>query len=58
MVSKKKPGIEEEQLAVLREILAELKRLNANLERRPVAAPEVTGEMEENDDSEELDYFE
>ncbi len=55
MVSKKKIS-EEEQLAILREILAELKRLNANLERRP--APETSGGTEEEDDSEELDYFE
>ncbi len=56
-MAKKKLGVEDEQLAVLREILAELKRLNANLERRPAAAPEMT-EIEEDDDSEELDYFE
>lgn len=41
----------DEQVELLREILAELKQLNANL--RPQAPPQEIPE-----DSEELDYFE
>jgi hypothetical protein len=41
----------------LKEILAELKRLNANLERR-AAVPEMPVEEAPGDDSEEMDDFE
>lgn len=45
------------QTALLQEILAELRRLNANLERR--AAPqEMPAEEPEGDDSEDMDEFE
>lgn len=44
------------QTALLKEILAELKRLNANLERR-AAMPEMPAEAP-GDDSEEMDDFE
>jgi hypothetical protein len=44
------------QTALLKEILAELKRLNANLERR-AAVPEMPVEAV-HDESEEMDEFE
>jgi hypothetical protein len=44
------------QTALLKEILAELRRLNANLERR--AAPPETLAEPEGDDSEDMDEFE
>jgi hypothetical protein len=51
----------DEQTLLLREILAELRRLNANLERRSAGPPSSPQDMEESDldeDSEELEYFE
>ncbi|MEM3160437.1 MAG: hypothetical protein QXJ74_06610 [Nitrososphaera sp.] len=45
------------QTALLKEILAELKRLNANLERRS-ALPEMPAEEPVHDESEEMDEFE
>jgi transposase len=58
-VARKQP---DEQAELLREILAELRRLNANLEKRQPAQAGPQ-EMEdaadlEDDDSEELEYFE
>ena len=55
----KKTAKQDEQTVLLREILAELRRLNANLERRSAAPPPQ--DIEESDldeDSEELEYFE
>lgn len=51
---------EEEPTKLLREILLELRRLNANLEKRSVAAPLPLQGMHELDDndSEELEQFE
>lgn len=54
---------EDEQLALLREILAELRRLNANLEKREQAKTREnegagTEDDDGEDDSEELEYFE
>lgn len=60
-VARSKP---DEQTELLQQILAELRRLNANLEKtRPAqAGPQeidhVTDAEEEEDDSEELEYFE
>lgn len=65
-------GREDEQLVLLREILAELRRLNANLEKRGQAkaeepaellegdaAADIEGDDEDDDsESEELEYFE
>ena len=57
--ARKKP---DEQTELLREILVELRRLNANLEKRqPVQAgpQEIEDAADvEDDDSEELEYFE
>ena len=58
--ARKKP---DEQTELLREILVELRRLNANLEKRRPAQEspqeiEDAVDMEEDDDSEELEYFE
>lgn len=59
ILAKKKP---DEQTELLREILIELRRLNANLEKRQPAQSgpqEMEGpDAEEDDDSEELEYFE
>jgi hypothetical protein len=55
---------ESEQTALLlREILLELRRLNANLEKRGTMPPAMqdadeSDDGEEDDDSEELDHFE
>ena len=51
---------EDEPTKLLREILLELRRLNANLEKRSIAAPPPPQEMHEldDDDSEELEQFE
>jgi hypothetical protein len=52
---------ENEQTALLREILLELRRLNANLEKKSAMPPPATQDMDEpddGDDSEELDHFE
>jgi hypothetical protein len=61
----KKAKQDDEQIVLLREILAELRRLNANLEKRQQAgaAPEVEDAIgmedeEDDEDSEELEYFE
>jgi hypothetical protein len=57
--AKKKP---DEQTELLREILVELHRLNANLEKRQAvqAGPQEIEDAAdvEDDDSEELEYFE
>ena len=45
------------QIALLREVLAELRRLNANLERR-AAVPEIPAEEAPDDESEDMDEFE
>jgi len=50
-------GKDDTQSMLLKEILAELKRLNANLERRS-AAPEMPAEEAVSDESEEMDEFE
>lgn len=47
---------QDEQVMLLREILVELRRLNANLEKRHAAMAGPQGI--EGDDSEELEYFE
>ena len=47
----------DEQTELLREILLELRRINANLEKRNVAMPPPQ-EMDDSDDSEELEQFE
>lgn len=58
-MAKKAPARQEEQTALLREILAELRRLNANLERkRAVPALQDMGDDDLDEDSEELEYFE
>jgi hypothetical protein len=59
-VARSKP---DEQTELLRQILAELRRLNANLEKRQPAQAgpqeiEDATDKEEDDDSEELEYFE
>jgi hypothetical protein len=59
-VARSKP---DEQTELLRQILAELRRLNANLEKRQPAQVgpqeiEDATDKEEDDDSEELEYFE
>lgn len=58
-MAKKKP---DEQTELLREILIELRRLNTNLEKRQLAqeGPHKmeSPDAEEDDDSEELEYFE
>jgi hypothetical protein len=50
----------DEQTLLLREILAELRRLNANLERKtvPPSSPQDMEESDLDEDSEELEYFE
>lgn len=50
----------DEPTKLLREILLELRRLNANLEKRSVVAPlPLQGTQElDDDDSEELEQFE
>lgn len=52
----------DEQTELLREILVELRRLNANLEKRQPAQAtpqEIEDAMDvEDDDAEELEYFE
>lgn len=45
------------QTALLKEILAELKKLNANLERRS-SVPEMPAEELPSDESEDMDEFE
>ena len=45
------------QTALLKEILVELRRLNANLERR-AAPPEMHAEEPAGDGSEDMDEFE
>jgi hypothetical protein len=45
------------QTALLKEILAELRRLNANLERR-MTVQKTQAEEPEGDDSEDMDEFE
>jgi capsule polysaccharide export protein KpsE/RkpR len=66
-VPKKAKKQDDEQVELLREILAELRRLNANLEKmqqQANAAPEiedaidVEDEDDDDEDSEELEYFE
>ncbi|MGI0005257.1 MAG: hypothetical protein ACREAO_01785 [Nitrososphaera sp.] len=58
-MAKKAQARQDEQTALLREILAELRRLNANLERKSaVPAPQGMGDDDLNEDSEELEYFE
>ncbi|HEX6560403.1 MAG TPA: hypothetical protein VF016_00085 [Nitrososphaera sp.] len=66
-VPKKAKKQDDEQVELLHEILAELRRLNANLEKRQQqanAAPEiedaidVEDEDDDDEDSEELEYFE
>ena len=58
-MAKKAPARQEEQTALLREILVELRRLNANLERKSaVPAPQGMGDGDLDEDSEELEYFE
>ena len=49
-------GKDDTQTMLLKEILAELRRLNANLERRS-AVPEMSAEAV-SDESEEMDEFE
>lgn len=49
---------QDEQVLLLRDILAELRRLNANLEKRSMTAPVPSQEIEDVEDSEELEYFE
>lgn len=66
-VPKKAKKQDDEQVELLREILAELRRLNANLEKRQQAkaAPEIEDAIDvededddDDEDSEELEYFE
>lgn len=58
-MAKKAQARQDEQTALLREILAELRRLNANLERKgTVPAPQDMGDGNLDEDSEELEYFE
>lgn len=65
-MARKVKAKEDEQVVLLREILAELRKLNENLEKRQQPAQEAPGEIEdaadveddEEDDSEELEYFE
>ena len=58
-MAKKAQARQDEQTALLREILAELRRLNANLERKSaVPAPQGMGDDDLDEDSEELEYFE
>ncbi|HEX9677691.1 hypothetical protein [Nitrososphaera sp.] len=45
------------QTALLKEILVELRRLNANLERR-ATPPEMPPKESEHDESEDMDEFE
>lgn len=58
MKKKKKP--EGGQVTLLRKILAELRRLNANMEKRNASQAMPPQEVEDalDDDSEELDRFE
>lgn len=60
MAPKRKAREQDEQIVLLREIVAELRRLNANLEKRSVAIPPPLQETDDpdDDDSEELDHFE
>lgn len=49
----------DEQTELLREILLELRRLNANLEKRSMAMPALQEvDDSDDDDSEELEQFE
>ena len=58
-MAKKAPARQEEHMALSREILIELRRLNANLKRKSaVPAPQGTGNGDLDEDSEELEYFE
>ncbi len=56
----KKGSVQVEQLQLLRQILAELQVLNANLASGKAAAQATTGPPEDNDDSgdEELEEYE
>ena len=47
----------DEQTELLHEILLELRRLNANLEKRSMAMP-PSQDMDDSDDSEELNQYE
>ena len=59
VLAKKAQTRQDEQAGLLRQILAELRRLNANLERKSaVPAPQGTGDGDSDEDSEELEYFE
>ena len=61
MAQKRKISKPDEQIVLLREIVAELRRLNANLEKNGVATPPMlqeTDDIDDDDDSEELDHFE
>jgi hypothetical protein len=49
---------QDEHTLLLRGILAVLRRLNANLEKRSAAATVSAQEIEDAEDSEELEYFE
>ena len=58
-MAKKAQARQDEQTALLRGILAELRRLNANLERKStVPAPQDMGIGNLDEDPEELEYFE
>jgi hypothetical protein len=59
-LAKGKKRQQDEHVLLLRGILAELRRLNANLEKRGMVAPVPAQEIEdaEDPDSEELEYFE
>ena len=48
----------DKQTELLREILLELRRLNANLEKRSMAVPAPQEMDDSDDDSEELEQFE
>ena len=58
-MAKKASARQEEQTALLREILVELRRINANLERKSaVPAPQSMDDGDLEEDAEELEYFE
>ena len=58
-MAKKAPARQEEQTPLLREILVELRRINANLERKSaVPALQSMGDGDLEEDAEELEYFE
>lgn len=58
-MAKKTPAGQDEQTALLREILTEIRRLNANLERKgAVPTMQDMGDNDLDEDSEELEYFE